>query len=47
MSMLKWFIDEQVEEERNASQVVEMLKLAGNHIPAVMMLDGRLGARPE
>jgi len=47
MSMLKWFIDEQVEEERNASQVVEMLKLAGNHIPAVMMLDGRLGARAE
>jgi ferritin len=47
MSMLKWFIDEQVEEERNASQVVEMLKLAGNHIPAVMMLDGRLGTRAE
>jgi ferritin len=46
-SMLKWFIDEQVEEERNASQIVEMLKLAGNHIPAVMMLDGRLGARAE
>ncbi len=46
-SMLKWFVDEQVEEERNASQIAEMLKLAGNHIPAVMMLDSRLGARAE
>jgi ferritin len=47
MSMLKWFVDEQVEEERNASRAVEMLKVAGNHIPAAMMLDARLGTRAE
>ncbi len=47
VSMLKWFVDEQVEEEKNAFQIAAMLKLAGNHIPAVMMIDGRLGARAE
>jgi ferritin len=42
---LQWFIDEQVEEEKNASQIVEQLKLAGNDGAALLMLDNALGAR--
>jgi ferritin len=44
---LQWFIDEQVEEEKNASQIVEQLKLAGNDGAALLMLDNALGARKE
>ena len=29
-SFLKWFVDEQVEEEKNATQILEMLKMAGD-----------------
>ena len=43
--MLQWFVNEQVEEEKNSSQVVEMLKMAGNNMSIVMMLDGHLGKR--
>jgi ferritin len=42
---LQWFIDEQVEEEKNASQIVEQLKLAGNDSAALLMLDNSMGAR--
>lgn len=42
---LQWFVDEQVEEEKNASQIVEQLKLAGNDGAALLMLDTALGAR--
>ncbi len=34
---LQWFIDEQVEEEKNATQIVEQLKLAGNDGVALLM----------
>lgn len=42
--MLQWFITEQVEEEKTASDIVALLKLAGEH---VVVLDHRLGKREE
>lgn len=44
-TFLQWFVTEQVEEERHASEVVEQLKLAGNDGPALQMVDQRLGER--
>ncbi len=43
--MLQWFINEQVEEEKNATAIVEHLKLIGNDGPALLILDRELGAR--
>lgn len=45
--MLQWFINEQVEEEQNASEIVEQLKLIDAHGTAVLMLDHRLGKRGD
>jgi len=44
-SLLKWFIDEQVEEEASASQVVAQLKMSGGKGQALIMLDRALAAR--
>lgn len=46
-AFLQWFVTEQVEEEKNASAVVERLKLAGDSKHALLMLDTELGARKE
>lgn len=43
--MLQWFINEQVEEEKSAAEVVEQLKLIGDQGAAVLMLDQHLGMR--
>jgi ferritin len=43
--MLQWFINEQVEEEKNASEIVESLKRIEARETAVLMLDHRLGKR--
>jgi ferritin len=45
--MLQWFITEQVEEEKNAAEIVANLKLIEAHGTAVLMLDHRLGKRGE
>ena len=42
---LQWFITEQVEEESNASQIVEQLKMIGDNRTALLMLDMELGKR--
>jgi ferritin len=42
---LQWFINEQVEEEKNASQIVEMLKVVKAESPALIMLDRQLAKR--
>jgi ferritin len=42
---LQWFITEQVEEEENATQIVEMLKLIGDNRQGLFMLDRQLGER--
>lgn len=44
-SMLKWFIDEQVEEEASADAVVQQLKMVGDNKVGIMMIDKELGAR--
>ncbi len=38
-NMLQWFVDEQVEEEATASDIVGKLKLIGNGTSALFMLD--------
>lgn len=43
--MLQWFINEQVEEEKNAAEIVANLKLIEDRGTAVLMLDHRLGKR--
>jgi ferritin len=43
--MLQWFITEQVEEELNATTIVDQLKMIGAHDTAVLMLDHDLGKR--
>ena len=43
--LLHWFINEQVEEEKNAAEIVQQLELIDAHGTAVLMLDHRLGKR--
>ncbi len=45
LSTLQWFVDEQVEEEENATKVLEILKRIGDKGQALFMLDRQLGAR--
>lgn len=44
-SMLKWFIDEQVEEEDQTLKIVETLKKIGDSDTGLVMLDRELGKR--
>lgn len=44
-SMLKWFIDEQVEEEENAQTIIDNLKMIKDNGYGIYMLDKELGAR--
>ena len=44
-SMLKWFIDEQVEEEENAQTIIDNLKMIKDNGLGLYMLDKELGAR--
>ena len=45
--LLQWFITEQVEEEKNAAEIVQQLELIDAHGTAVLMLDHQLGKRGE
>ncbi len=44
---LHWFIQEQVEEEKSASDIVEKLKLAGNDSAALIILDQHISSGRE
>lgn len=44
-SMLKWFIDEQVEEEENATSMIDALKMIGDNGYGLYMLDKELATR--
>jgi ferritin len=44
-SFLKWFIDEQVEEEDSARTIVEQLKMIGESKNGLLMLDSHLSKR--
>jgi ferritin len=44
-SLLEWFVDEQVEEELNATTLIEQFKMVGDNKAALFMLDKELGQR--
>jgi len=45
--MLHWFIDEQVEEEKSASAIVDQLKMIDVKGTGLMVLDHKLGSRSD
>ena len=44
-NMLQWFVDEQVEEESSADEIVQKVKLIGKNGNGLFMLDKELGQR--
>ncbi len=42
---LQWFINEQVEEEKNATDIINMLEMIGDSPVSLIMADRQLGAR--
>jgi ferritin len=42
---LQWFITEQVEEEKNAQEIINKLEMMGDSGPALYMLDKEMGQR--
>jgi ferritin len=42
---LHWFVEEQVEEEKTATDILEQLKMVGDQKGALLMLDGRMKAK--
>jgi ferritin len=42
---LQWFVKEQVEEEKNASEILNMMSMAGDSGVSLLMLDRQLGQR--
>lgn len=45
VSFIKWYIDEQVEEEANATEILDQIKLIGKDGSAIYLLDKDLAAR--
>ena len=45
LSRLQWFVDEQVEEEENARDLVDDFSRAGKDFGTILELDSRLGER--
>ncbi|MGF1470816.1 MAG: ferritin [Rubrobacteraceae bacterium] len=43
--LLNWFVTEQVEEEKSATEIVERLRMAGEEGAALLLLDSELGKR--
>lgn len=43
--LLQWFVTEQVEEEANVTEIVEKLRLVGEHPHGLFMVDRELAAR--
>ena len=44
-NFLQWFIKEQVEEEKNATDIINMLEMVGDSSVSLIMADHQLGAR--
>lgn len=44
-AFLQWFVTEQVEEEKTATNIVETLEMAGDSTTAILLLDRELGSR--
>ena len=48
VSFLKWFVDEQVEEEKNVSDMIDKLKMAQENPDSLLLLDRyALERKPE
>lgn len=47
VSFLKWFVDEQVEEEATADAILQKLKKINGNINGLFMLDAQLGQRKK
>ncbi len=45
MNFLQWFIDEQIEEEENAANILKQLQLIGDNGYGLLMLDKELAVR--
>ena len=45
LSTLQWFVNEQVEEEKSAGEILEMLKMIGAKGQGLIMLDRQLAQR--
>lgn len=45
LSTLQWYVDEQVEEEESATEILELLKMAGDKGQGLIMLDRHLARR--
>jgi ferritin len=45
VNMLQWFVNEQVEEEASASEILQRLKLIGKDTSALFLVDKELSAR--
>jgi len=45
ISLLQWFVDEQVEEEASADAIIQQLKLGGTQGAALFIIDRELGQR--
>ncbi len=45
--MLHWFLDEQVEEEKNASLIIDQLQMAEDHLGVLINIDHHVGKRDE
>ncbi len=45
-SLLQWFIDEQVEEEKNANDVLARVRMVKDYPPGLLMIDEALAQRP-
>ncbi len=46
LQMLQWFIDEQVEEEESAEEILDKLEMVGDDGRGLLMLDKEMGQRP-
>jgi len=42
---LQWFVNEQVEEEKNATEILQSLRMIGDSGNAIFMVDRQLAAR--
>jgi ferritin len=45
ISFLKWYVDEQVEEEATINKLVNKMKLVGDNIGGLFIIDSELKAR--
>ena len=45
MSLLLWFIDEQVEEEDQTREIVDKLMMVGDNMNGLFVIDSQLGSR--